>query len=67
LAENKILTGDNGGQSSYASFGRIDIEAYAEPFDGAIDFGPEEVEGGYHCRYTSHVKAYHLGLLVSMQ
>jgi len=67
LAENKILTRDSGGQSSYASFGRIDIEAHAEPFDGAIGFGPKEVEGSYHCRYTSYVKAYHLGLRVSMQ
>jgi hypothetical protein len=67
LAENKILAGDNRKQFHNARFGRIDIEAYAEPFDGAIGFGSEEVEGGYHPRYTISVKAYHLNVLVSMQ
>jgi len=46
LTENKILTGENGGQFQYAGLGSIDIEAHAEPFDRAIDFGSEEIERG---------------------
>jgi len=41
LTENKILTGENSGQFQYAGLGSIDIEAHAEPFDGAIGFGSE--------------------------
>jgi hypothetical protein len=67
LTKNKILAGDGRGQFQGAGFGSIDIEAYAEPFDGAIGFGSEEIEGGYHYRYTSKLRTYHVSLLVSMQ
>jgi len=46
LVENKILTGENGGQFQYADFGSIDIEAHAKPFDGAIGVGSEEIKRG---------------------
>jgi len=46
LAENEIFTWNNGSQFEYARFGGINIEAHAEPLDGAIGFGSEEIERG---------------------
>jgi hypothetical protein len=46
LAENEIFTRNNRSQFEYARFGGIHIEAHAEPFDGAIGFGSEEIERG---------------------